>query len=95
MAMEPDSEDFELTRAPGATELFRVFRHRNYRLFFVGQLVSLMGSWISRSRKAGLSTRSPIRLCSWDSLHSAGTFLYFSFRRSAVRSRTASTDAAC
>jgi hypothetical protein len=29
--MEPDSDDFELARAPGAVELFRVFGHRNYR----------------------------------------------------------------
>lgn len=31
----------------GALELLKVFRHRNYRLFFAGQLVSLMGSWIT------------------------------------------------
>ena len=31
----------------GALAFLRVFRHRNYRLFFSGQLVSLMGSWIT------------------------------------------------
>ncbi|MDE2163990.1 MAG: MFS transporter [Alphaproteobacteria bacterium] len=36
-----------MTRASGALELLKVFRHRNYRLFFSGQLVSLMGSWIT------------------------------------------------
>src|SRR5436190_11359175 len=25
---------------------FRALRHRNYRLFFVGQFVSLIGSWV-------------------------------------------------
>jgi MFS family permease len=29
-----------------ALALFTVFRHRNYRLFFSGQLVSLMGTWM-------------------------------------------------
>lgn len=65
MAMEPDSEDFELTRAPGATELFRVFRHRNYRLFFVGQLVSLMGTWMQSVAQGWLVytlTHSPLLL---------------------------------
>jgi MFS family permease len=33
---------------PSALALLRVFRHRNYRLFFSGQLVSLMGAWITQ-----------------------------------------------
>lgn len=33
---------------PSALALLRVFRHRNYRLFFSGQLVSLMGTWITQ-----------------------------------------------
>ena len=28
--------------------LFRALRHRNYRLFFTGQSVSLAGTWITR-----------------------------------------------
>ena len=28
------------------TETFASFRHRNYRLFFFGQTVSLVGSWM-------------------------------------------------
>ncbi len=32
------------TRRPNRT--FRAFRHRNYRLYFIGQLISLTGSWI-------------------------------------------------
>jgi len=34
--------------APSALALLRAFRHRNYRLFFSGQLVSLMGTWITQ-----------------------------------------------
>jgi MFS family permease len=32
----------------------RVFRHRNYRLFFVGQLVSLIGTWMQSVAQAWL-----------------------------------------
>src|SRR3954464_5529157 len=30
----------------GPTTTFRSLRHRNYRLYFFGQLVSLLGSWV-------------------------------------------------
>lgn len=36
-----------MTTASGALAVLSVFRHRNYRLFFAGQLVSLMGTWIT------------------------------------------------
>jgi predicted MFS family arabinose efflux permease len=39
---------------PGALALFAVFRHRNYRLFFTGQLVSVMGSWMQTVAQAWL-----------------------------------------
>jgi MFS family permease len=32
----------------------RVFRHRNYRLFFVGQLISLVGTWMQQVAQAWL-----------------------------------------
>jgi MFS family permease len=34
--------------APSRTGVFRALRHPNYRLFFAGQTVSLIGSWITR-----------------------------------------------
>src|SRR5438270_13281635 len=34
------------TRQRGLTTTFRSLRHRNYRLYFFGQLVSLMGTWM-------------------------------------------------
>ena len=37
-------------RPPG----LRAFRHRNYRLFFVGQLVSLIGTWMQTVAQAWL-----------------------------------------
>jgi hypothetical protein len=28
--------------------IIRAFRHRNYRLFFTGQSISLIGTWMQR-----------------------------------------------
>jgi len=33
---------------PALPNALRALGHRNYRLFFAGQLVSLVGSWIAR-----------------------------------------------
>ena len=32
----------------GASFMFRALRHRNYRLFFTGQMVSMVGTWMTR-----------------------------------------------
>ncbi len=48
-----------------AGAILRVFRHRNYRLFFVGQLVSLMGTWMQSVAQGWLVydlTGSPLLL---------------------------------
>jgi MFS family permease len=43
----PSEQELADIREPSSTvALLKVFRHRNYRLFFVGQLVSLMGTWM-------------------------------------------------
>ncbi len=45
--------------------LLTVFRHRNYRLFFAGQLLSLMGTWMQTIAQAWLVYRltgSPLAL---------------------------------
>ena len=34
--------------APGYAHPLRALRHRNYRLFFSGQTVSLVGTWVTR-----------------------------------------------
>jgi MFS family permease len=41
--MEPDNKG-----PSGFKIIFRSFRYRNYRLFFVGQSISLIGTWIQR-----------------------------------------------
>jgi len=49
----------------GAFAFLIVFRHRNYRLFFSGQLVSLMGTWITNVTQGWLVyhlTHSPLLL---------------------------------
>jgi MFS family permease len=53
---EPPSEKEveDLADASSAKALLRVFRHRNYRLFFSGQLVSLMGTWMQTVAQAWL-----------------------------------------
>jgi MFS family permease len=44
-----------MTAAPGRT--FRALRHRNYRLFFVGQGVSLVGTWLQQVAVGWLAYR--------------------------------------
>src|SRR5205085_8683807 len=42
---------------------FASLRHRNYRLFFAGQVVSVTGTWMQRVAQAWLAltlTRSPV-----------------------------------
>jgi MFS family permease len=39
---------------PSDTSGLRVFRHRNYRLFFAGQAVSLVGTWMQQVAQAWL-----------------------------------------
>lgn len=49
----------------GALAFLTVFRHRNYRLFFAGQLTSLMGTWITNVAQGWLVwqlTHSPLLL---------------------------------
>jgi MFS family permease len=64
---EPPSEREldDLGRPSSALALLVVFRHRNYRLFFSGQLVSLMGTWMQTVAQAWLVyslTHSPFLL---------------------------------
>lgn len=50
---EPPSEP-EAARFFRPGRLLGVFRHRNYRLFFTGQLLSLMGSWMQNTAQPWL-----------------------------------------
>jgi len=51
----PAEQEIEDLARPGATrQLLQVFRHRNYRLFFTGQLVSLMGTWMQNVAQSWL-----------------------------------------
>jgi MFS family permease len=43
---EPAAPSLEATRPTRWSETFRAFRHRNYRLFYTGQAISLSGSWM-------------------------------------------------
>jgi MFS family permease len=62
--MTTDS-DKSSSAVPSALALLRVLRHRNYRLFFAGQLVSLMGTWMQSVAQSWLvytMTHSPLLL---------------------------------
>ena len=65
MTAQESSPNVQKLRAPGTLELLRVFRHRNYRLFFAGQLISLMGTWMQSVAQGWLvysMTHSPLLL---------------------------------
>jgi len=42
------------TSSPGLAHAYRALRHRNFRLFFAGQSISLIGSWMTRVATAWL-----------------------------------------
>src|SRR5262249_23500559 len=44
--LQPDAPTPQPPPGRGGLGTFRALRHRNYRLFFLGQLVSLVGSWV-------------------------------------------------
>jgi len=50
----PSEQEIADIAAPRRSGLLAVFRHRNYRLFFAGQLVSLMGSWMQNTAQPWL-----------------------------------------
>src|ERR1700742_780845 len=61
----PEVMPAEAAEDVSAFAFLRVFRHRNYRLFFSGQLVSLMGTWITNVTQGYLVyslTHSPLML---------------------------------
>lgn len=67
MAAAPPPEVLprQAARDRGAFAFLTVFRHRNYRLFFAGQLTSLMGTWITNVAQGWLVyslTHSPLLL---------------------------------
>ena len=43
-----DNARGETTEASGASHAWRALRHRNFRLFFGGQSISLIGTWMTR-----------------------------------------------
>jgi len=78
-------------RRPGA---FAALRHRNYRLFFIGQTISLVGTWMQRLAQAWLVlqlTGSPFLLGLVGALQWLPVLcLSLTWRRSSAR-RTRST----
>ena len=53
------------TKEAGLSRVWRALRHRNFRLFFTGQSISLIGTWMTRIATSWLVyklTRSPLLL---------------------------------
>jgi MFS family permease len=46
--MEKESDKYHTNGRAGLNTVFRSLRYRNYRLFFGGQSISLIGTWIQR-----------------------------------------------
>jgi MFS family permease len=61
-------------RADASTRTFRSLRHRNYRLYFFGQLISLTGTWMQNAALALLAFQLTHRSL-WPGLVSACQFL--------------------
>jgi MFS family permease len=60
---EPKEKKFFLVdRIASLAFIVRAFRHRNYRLFFSGQIISLLGSWVTQIATVWLT---------WELTHSA------------------------
>jgi MFS family permease len=49
------SEDHPVSRKPLILSTFRSLRHRNYRLYFFGQLISLLGTWMQNTALSWLA----------------------------------------
>jgi MFS family permease len=54
MTSGPEMEVPVVRSRPSLANATRVFRHRNYRLFFSGQMVSLVGTWMQSVAQAWL-----------------------------------------
>ena len=48
---------------------FASLRHRNFRLFFVGQLVSLTGTWMQNTAQGWLTYRHGLRHAGTPGVH--------------------------
>ncbi len=57
MASNESSREVNTYAAPGISHAWRALRHRNFRLFFGGQSISLIGTWMTRIATAWLVYR--------------------------------------
>src|SRR5437879_1241199 len=52
--VQPDSDQGRRVPPRGVRAVVAAFRHRNFRLFFVGQLISLVGTWMQNVAQSWL-----------------------------------------
>src|ERR1700728_457408 len=68
--------------APGVSHAWRALRHRNFRLFFGGQTISLIGTWMTRIATSWLVyrlTKSPLLLGTVSFAGQIPTFIFAPF----------------
>ena len=76
-------------------ESLRALRHRNYRLFFTGQLISLTGTWMQSVAQAWLAYRLTDSAAMLGIVGFAGQIPALLFSPPAASSRTASPADGC
>ena len=69
-------------------QMLRALRHRNFQLFFSGQLISLVGTWMDNIAEAWLVYRLTGSSLLLGTVAFAGRFRYFFWLRSAEWWRT-------
>jgi len=65
MPITPTISSFDTDKSSRLEFMLRALRHRNYRLFFTGQMVSLIGTWMTQIAMTWLVyslTKSPLML---------------------------------
>jgi MFS family permease len=62
LAEPKEKGSFVMNKIASLAFIVRAFRHRNYRLFFSGQIISLLGSWVTQIATIWLT---------WELTHSA------------------------
>ena len=73
----PDADEALLARSPRRWHLstFSALKHRNYRLYFLGQMVSLVGSWVQTTALMSLAYKLGDKQPSWPATIAAAQLL--------------------
>ena len=82
MAAHPSSTATPPERSDGLSYVWRALRHRNFRLYFGGQGISVIGTWMTRLATSWLVYRLTGSALYWGSWDSPGRYRHSYWRRS-------------